>query len=686
MNLNERRIFVCNCETTMKMDADNLYKALKKSHDVKGDAPFINSHLCRSQLKNFEAALEKGEPLLVACTQEASLFEEIADEKNSDVQFINIREMAGWSNDKASSTPKMAALLSDATKNVKPARLKTLHSDGLCVVYGKGQTAYDAAKHLNNHLSVTLILEDADDITLDAEQSFPIYRGAIEGCTGHFGDFKLSLKNHAALNPSSRGSLEFGDAKSSFKTECSLILDLSNGAPLLSGHKHRDGYKRIDAGSQAEIFKAILELQELVGEFEKPIYVQYNETICAHSRSKKIGCSKCLDHCPAGAITSNGDGVLVDANICGGCGTCHAICPTGAMDYTYPTRHDTVSRIQNLVKTFSNAGGKTPVLLIHDEQHGNPLISAMARFGKGLPAHVIPFHLHAPTSFGHVEMAASLAAGFHHVHILGNPEYQEEYEGLNQEIELMGALLDGLNLDDTSRISLHFEQDPDALESILYQMPEKSAVQTASFDPIGTKREVGRTALSLIAEASSDKPDFIPLPQGSPYGKISVNDDACTLCMACVSSCPSNALMDNPDQPQLRFVESACVQCGLCKTTCPEGAISLSAQYNLLPDSMQPKTLYEEEPFCCISCGTPFASRSVVERIKSQLGDKHWMYLGDHRTQLIEMCNDCRIETQANAEDNPMAHGERPRVRTTQDYIDAEDSGLSIDDFIIKDS
>ena len=65
---------VCNCERTMEIDGDKLAGALGASGPLA-----VHRHLCRAEIEQFEAALEDGGPLLVACTQEAPLFRELAD-------------------------------------------------------------------------------------------------------------------------------------------------------------------------------------------------------------------------------------------------------------------------------------------------------------------------------------------------------------------------------------------------------------------------------------------------------------------------------------------------------------------------------------------------------------------------------------------------------------------------------
>ncbi|MGI9357693.1 MAG: 4Fe-4S binding protein [Rhizobiaceae bacterium] len=665
----------------MKLDADELSKAFGSKIGA------IHNDLCRSQLAAFEKAAAGDEPLTVACTQEAPLFHEIAEEsgKTDNLTFVNIRENAGWSKESSQTAPKIAALLEGSHYKTRPARLKSIQSDGMCLVYGAGQQALEAAHLLSEKLSVTLLLSDGDDLILPRILDIPIYRGDIRTAEGSFGGFKLTVDGYAPLMPSSRQALEFVLARDGAETQCSLILDLSGRTPLFTGHTHRDGYKRVDPADPASVLRATIALSDMVGEFEKPIYVDYNPETCAHSRSQKTGCSKCLDVCPAGAIADAGDLVSIDSGICGGCGSCHAVCPTGSISYQYPDRANTIERVQTMLAAYTRAGGKDAVLLVHGEPFGADLIAAIARYGQGIPAKLLPVALHAPTMIGHVEMVGWLASGVQKIIFLCDPVIEEELTALEEETALCNAILSGLGLGDGERCKIICEADPDAVEARLWALPEHPLLAARAFECVGAKRDIARLALTRLHELSPNKPDVIALPERAPYGRVEIDQAACTLCMACTSACPANAIVDTPGEPTLRFVEHACVQCGLCAATCPENALTLVPQLDFTPAVMQPVTLYQEEPFQCVVCDTPFATKSTISRISDQLAGKHSMFADDERAKIIQMCENCRVEAQANSSQDPFAASDRPRVRTTEDYIEAERSALTARDFLIED-
>ena len=87
-----------------------------------------------------------------------------------------------------------------------------------------------------------------------------------------------------------------------------------------------------------------------------------------------------------------------------------------------PQRNDILERAQNLLSSYSSAGGKNPILLIHHETSGFEMIAAIARYGDGLPSNVIPFGVHATTSLGHIEITGMITSGASQIICLANPE------------------------------------------------------------------------------------------------------------------------------------------------------------------------------------------------------------------------------------------------------------------------
>src|SRR5205807_2189722 len=132
-------------------------------------------------------------------------------------------------------------------------------------------------------------------------------KGTIRGATGYLGNFELTVDDYAAPAPSSRAALVFGAPRDSAVSRCDIVVDLSGGAPLFPAADLRDGYLRADPGDPAAVLRAVLKAGDLTGTFDKPRYVAFTEDLCAHSRSRIVGCHRCLDLCRAGAITPNCD-------------------------------------------------------------------------------------------------------------------------------------------------------------------------------------------------------------------------------------------------------------------------------------------------------------------------------------------------------------------------------------------
>jgi ferredoxin len=661
-----RSILICSCEDTMPLDGEAVRRAC-------GDTVVIaGRQLCRAELDKFRKAAAAGAPILVACTQEAPLFTEVSNEIEGAgaISFVNIRETAGWSKDAKASGPKMAALIAAATEPMPNYPWVTLSSEGVALLYGKDERVVEAAHLLKDHLDVTVLIKRPVGIAPVRVTEFPVVKGSIVSAKGHLGAFELTIDEYAVPSPSSRSELAFGIARNGAVSRCDILIDLSGDAPLFPAADLRDGYLRADPADPAAVLRAVLKARDLTGSFDKPRYINFNEGLCAHSRSKIVGCHRCLDLCPTGAISPNGDHVIIDPQICAGCGQCAAVCPTGAAAYALPSADAMMRQLRTLLATYRGAGGKRAVVMFHDADHGGELIEALARYGEGLPANVLPVQVNEVTQVGLEAVAAAFAYGASAVRFLLRAKPRHDVAGLAKTIALAEPILAGLGFDG-ARVATIETDDPDSLGSLLRAMASmEGAAKPATFSAVGGKREVMRLALREMHAVAPAPVDVVMLPEGAPFGTVEVNVEGCTLCLACVSACPTGALSDDPERPMLRFAEDACVQCGLCKATCPEKVITLKPQMNFLSFAARNRVIKEEEPFLCISCNTPFGVKSTVERVVAKLEGQHWMFKNSKaRLDVVRMCADCRVSAMAKENFDPFATTPRPPVRTTEDYL-----------------
>ncbi|HKC01831.1 MAG TPA: hypothetical protein VKC17_00830, partial [Sphingomicrobium sp.] len=243
------------------------------------------NQLCGLELERFKQALADGAPITVACTQEAPLFREVAENfPQAQLTFVNIRENGGWSNDAAAAGPKAAALIAAADEDMPPISLVTLESNGVALIYGRDEVAIEAAQRLADRLDITVLLTRPGDVTPRRTNEFPVVKGTIRNARGHLGRFELDIDDYALPLPSSRARLVFGPSRDGATSSCELILDLSGGVPMFPAHDLRPGYLRADPRDRAAVERAIADAGGLVGTFDKPRYIHFEESLCAHSR------------------------------------------------------------------------------------------------------------------------------------------------------------------------------------------------------------------------------------------------------------------------------------------------------------------------------------------------------------------------------------------------------------------
>jgi ferredoxin len=453
------------------------------------------------------------------------------------------------------------------------------------------------------------------------------------------------------------GAIDFQRAPEALSGEFDLVLDLGE-APQIDWHAPPQGYFHLPGGlAHAQGAQTLLQLRDMVGEFEKPKFFDYKQKLCAHSRNEQVGCKACIEVCSAHAISSDTkrQRIVVNPNLCVGCGACTTVCPTGALGYTYPRAPDQGTKMRTLLATYAAAGGRDATLLLHNQEHGLQLVERLGREAQlgraqGVPAHVIPMSLWHAASTGIDLWLSALAFGASQVVVLSTGEEAPGYlVALQEQMDIAQALLLGLGYTGT-HFRLIGASTPAALDAALAALRGTRQVvppQAARFAIGADKRSTLELALDHLMNASpalKAAPETaldIPLPTGSPFGAIAVDKDKCTLCLACVSACPASALQDNQNAPQLRFIEKNCVQCGLCASTCPEDAISLVPRLLAAPARKQPVLLNEAKPWSCIRCAKPFGTQKAIESMLGKLAG-HAMFQGE-ALERLKMCSDCRV-------------------------------------------
>lgn len=495
-------------------------------------------------------------------------------------------------------------------EHVTPTSLVQFQSRGRIAIIG-GMEAMEFAPRLTEKLHPQVILTSGAE-----EPGVPVIAlgGRDIQIEGYLGAFKIFLGKKGAANAET--------------IKVDLILDL-NEKPLLTMALKPPGYY-VSTTEEVQLHMILGELLEMTGSFEKPRYFDYNSSICAHSRSGKTACTRCIDTCPAEAISSIGDMIEVNSNLCQGGGVCATVCPSGAIQYSYPQARDLLKKIRIMLRTYMQEGGQEPILAFVQEEDGN----TYHLFEQN---NILTVSVEELASVGLEIWLSVLAYGARTVLLVNNGSIPEKvaYE-LHRQLDIAGEILMAMNYSQQS-IQLVTTEDMNHQQPVIMR-----EITPGYFSASDGKRQATFFAIDHLHQQADKAKIMISLPTGAMFGSVTI-DDNCTLCQSCVSACPGKALHSGNGIPQIQFVESNCLQCGMCTRTCPESAITISPR--LLFDREQrnrSRILYEEPAFECISCGKPFATASVIESMLTKL-QYHSMFQSERARNRLRMCEDCRV-------------------------------------------
>ncbi|MGI2115751.1 4Fe-4S binding protein [Shewanella frigidimarina] len=509
-------------------------------------------------------------------------------------------------------------------------------TQGHVLIIGPEDLARLAADKLSTMASRVILANEAitnqDETHLEAVMNAATdvesYYNKLASVKGFLGQFQVKVEGESGISELSVVAIR--------QAHFDIVLDLSH-SPCINLEMLPPGYFYVGQDSDL-LADAIASIPELIGEFDKPRYVRVNSDICAHDKHGLNGCNRCLNFCPADAISSVAHKIEIDPYLCHGAGSCTNACPTGALSYDLPTPASLHTYLEKLISRYRQEAQTAPVILFHDNETGAEWIN------EQLSGDVLPVAMEEITVASIDHWLAALANGAREILILHTPATAPTLlQMLKGESTLANRILDQMGQPQRIRLITPSEltQLDDAL-AVSLAWPVIMPITLSAIEPnTNVKRSIMFQAIDHLNSQAAGVDDVLTMAN-IPYGMVSINSEKCTLCLSCVATCPTQALKDGGDAPALKFVEQDCVQCGLCEAACPENVISLLPQINFNQSARQQvQVLKHEPPFECIRCGSEFATQSMVKKIIEMVGEHSAFSANIER---LKMCGDCRVK------------------------------------------
>ncbi|MFM2589962.1 4Fe-4S dicluster domain-containing protein [Vibrio sp. TBV020] len=498
-------------------------------------------------------------------------------------------------------------------------------SGGNTLIVGPTSIIESAANQLEQMKSVTLLSTDGEQ----GEHSNLYYASSVQ-VSGFLGTFTVITENNGIAS---------NLAKVALNHDCfDVVLDLCLNS-CMTEEVPVPGYYPVGRG-YPKLAEALEEIPTLMGTFDKPKFFRLDTDLCAHSSRGVKGCERCVDACPAGALSSEGSdktGHRIEINpyLCQGVGTCATACPTEAIHYALPNPQDTQKFIERTLANYEAEGGVDPIVLICSSRHESYNVMAL----QALPDNVIPVVVEELPSIGIDSWFAALVNGATQVLFAASRFMpQTIIRVLNNEVAVAQELLAQLGIAKETIDILYLESLREVAPTLCTE-----SFDLALGDLEGNKRQRLFTSLDALAQSRIPVENIVELPTNAPYGNISCESKDCTLCMSCVAVCPTRALHTDGSSPSLKFIEQDCVQCGLCTKACPEQVLTMTPRMNWDKSARQAaQVIHQEKAAECVRCNKPFAPQSMIDMLQEKLrGHSH--FADESALNRIAMCEDCRV-------------------------------------------
>ncbi|MFN2355563.1 MAG: 4Fe-4S binding protein [Desulfopila sp.] len=307
--------------------------------------------------------------------------------------------------------------------------------------------------------------------------------------------------------------------------------------------------------------------------------VAHDQGRCLRRRLSANTCSRCLDICKQGALTTQDRELLFSEDKCTGCMACVAECPNDAFSCGFD--------LDSLLSRIRAAQEEQPVILGCKKCADHESMLFVPCLGLLSEPLLAALHSVAPGAcFLDVRHCADCVNGS----VLG--VLTERLQGIVKKIGaaadlkiryLFADTLPQKTTEQQRRFFLHFLQKE--VSAFGREMMTDTSGPHGQRDtmPEGDSRKKGATRkIRLLLDALSMQPGETKETKNLLLSYFYTLDAsvACDLCPSCTGMCPTGALKRRTTEngkKQLAFISAQCSGCGLCIEFCKKKALSMRA-------------------------------------------------------------------------------------------------------------
>ncbi|WP_034385537.1 4Fe-4S dicluster domain-containing protein [Deinococcus sp. YIM 77859] len=323
---------------------------------------------------------------------------------------------------------------------------------------------------------------------------------------------------------------------------------------------------------------------ERLGEYGNPV-PRYTAPRCLLERQAVGGCDACHATCPHQAITLGplGQSVEIDPQACTGCGLCVQVCPSGALEY------DLTASLQS-VRDAGQSGEGAASLACSQSGAGGPTLPCLGRVTPALVSAAGAWGI--PLTLLHGECAGCS---------VGAPDVPERVRRVVEEAQELRAATgqpaqvnvrpatpeDRQQAGRVSRRGAFAQLLRAGRQQVAQALPERPLPFVDWSDPEKRVPEEWRWRVRTLTPA--------PPPEAGVHWPAPLVDDSCIDCPVCSNVCPTEAITrERKPEGGVRLLLnlSACTSCLACVRSCPPQA--MHPQEEWLPAAFQALVLLRD--------------------------------------------------------------------------------------------